>query len=136
MAWHDIRYHICRGDAISYWRLDKPTIVGELPSRSSHCTAAEMLRCAVDNRFRGNLFWAYNDAHHPISSDAFEALRSFSAERPVLTAHANLLAWLRSLRPQPPGWWRSLYLDICNMLRDASRSVSLNYTYMDGTFVR
>jgi hypothetical protein len=52
-------YDPCRED-VSYWGLDKPTVVAELPADSAHYTATQMIDCAYANGFYGDMFWAYN----------------------------------------------------------------------------
>lgn len=56
-------YDPCRED-VSYWGLDKPTIVAELPADSIYYTSSEMIECAFNNGFYGDMFWAYNGGHH------------------------------------------------------------------------
>jgi len=50
-------YDPCREPA-SYWGLDKPTVVGELPATSAHYSASDMLSCSYDGGFGGDLYWA------------------------------------------------------------------------------
>jgi hypothetical protein len=85
------------GATPSYWGLDKPTVVGEVGTTSTHYSNAEMLDKHAANGFAGDLFWALNDPSFPYDS-ALSALSSFSAAHSSRTSHAALLAWLRSLR--------------------------------------
>ena len=89
---------MCRKPA-SYWGLDKPAVVAELPATSSHYSAAQMLACSKTNGFAGDLFWALNDPDFPLDA-ALSALAAFTSSHPELTTFESLLAWLESL-PAP-----------------------------------
>jgi len=86
-------YDPCR-EPLSYWGVDKPTVVAELPASSQHYSPSEMLRCAQANGFSGDLFWAYNDPGFPLDQ-ALPALSNFTRAQPALTSYANLLLWLQ-----------------------------------------
>eukprot|EP00966_Prymnesium_polylepis_P199827 4631043-Prymnesium_polylepis.2 len=59
-------------ESIDFWRLDKPTIFAELPSKvhsngqNLDRDSTQLLGCALDNGFAGALFWAHNDPGNPL----------------------------------------------------------------------
>jgi len=86
----------CRENA-SYWELDKPTVIAELPPTSDHYSTDQMMACAFNNGFYGDMFWAYNDDKFPWK-DALPALNNFSNQHPSATTYTALKSWLQSLR--------------------------------------
>jgi len=90
-------YDPCRKPA-SYWGVDKQMVVAELPATSSHYTTSQMLQCAFEGGFAGDLFWAINDASFPIG-EAYIALRNFTLKHADATSFLALQKWLRQLRP-------------------------------------
>ena len=91
-------YDMCREPA-SHWKLDKPTVIAELPATSSHYTAAQMLNCSRAHGYAGDLFWAVNDPAFPLAP-ALRALAAFAAAHPAQTSFDALVAWLGQL-PAP-----------------------------------
>jgi len=85
-------YDPCR-EPTSYWALDKPTVVGELPATSDYYTAEQMIACAEKNGFAGDLFWAYNDGDFPVDT-ALAPLASYAAAHADVASFAALVAYL------------------------------------------
>jgi hypothetical protein len=93
-------YDPCRQNAtVAYWKLDKPTVVGELMATSKHYTSSQMLKCAFDHGFIGDMFWAYNDPKFPVAA-ALPALKESAAQHSDISSYATLIAWLASANPQ------------------------------------
>ncbi len=44
----------------SYWKLDKPTIIGETPATAGKYTVRQMVENAFSNGYAGIMFWSYN----------------------------------------------------------------------------
>merc|ERR1711904_521006 len=87
---------------VSYWKLDKPTVVGELPPTSEHYSTQEMLNKMSANGFRGALFWAYNDPSFD-TTPAIAPLEAFSKqEGATYKAVLEWLAFSPSPAPTPP----------------------------------
>jgi len=89
-------YDPCRVPA-SYWKLDKPTIVGELPATGgSFYTPNQLLDCSLKNNYWGVLFWSYAvdfDWHQAVT-----AWNQFYDGHTNLCSYANLVNWVKSLR--------------------------------------
>ena len=92
-------YDPCR-ESTSYWALDKPTVVGELPAASEHYSASAMMACAEKNGFMGDMFWAYNDPGLPLAP-ALPALRAFAKAHGATASYSALSAWLAAPTPPP-----------------------------------
>lgn len=83
----------------SYWQLDKPTLVGELPSTISqyhYYTAESFMNDVYANGFIGAAFWSYNDPNFPWQ-DALPSWSDFaSSHSPSLCSYSSLLSWIQS----------------------------------------
>jgi hypothetical protein len=83
--------------ASSFWRLDKPTVVGELPSTGGdHYNPQTFMNNALQNGFIGAMFWAYN-ADWPLDT-ALPALNSFYTSHVSIASYSNLVSWIQSLK--------------------------------------
>jgi hypothetical protein len=91
----DWGYDPCRKNA-SFWKLDKPTVVAELPPTSAHYTTPQMMSGAFDNGFIGDMFWAYND-HSFNYAAALPALKAFAQQHAAVSNYDAIVAWLKSL---------------------------------------
>jgi len=84
-------------ESASYWKLDKPTLVGELPATGGQFyKPAQIMNSSFVNNFWGTAFWAYNadfDWHDDIA-----AWNQFYADHPQLASYNTLVSWLGSLR--------------------------------------
>jgi len=93
-------YDPCREPA-SYWKLDKPTMFGELPATGgSFYTPSVMMNGTLSNNFWGTAFWAYND---PGSGDFdwhkdITAWNDFYKAHTAMSSYNTLVGWLNSLR--------------------------------------
>lgn len=83
---------------ISHWKLDKPTVVAEIPPSSEHYSVQQMLDVSTGNGFKGIMFWAYNDGDFDISP-AITPLKSFSQAHGA--AYDALLSWMAAPTPAP-----------------------------------
>lgn len=88
-------YDPCR-ENVSYWGLDKPVVVAELPPTSTYYSAAAMMNCALTNGFMGDMFWAYNDPSFPYTA-ALPALQDFARNHGDISSFNALVAWLTRL---------------------------------------
>lgn len=95
----DWGYDPCR-KPVSYWQLDKPVVVGELPANSMKYTTAAMMDCALSNGFAGDMFWAFNDPAFPIEPAA-DALRAFRSAHADIASYEALRSWLAKPTPAP-----------------------------------
>jgi len=88
-------YDPCR-EPTSYWGLDKPTVVGELPATGgAHYKPLDLLQCSFNNSFIGDMFWAYKadfDWHQ-----ATTAWNSFYSSHSNIASYASLVSWLKTL---------------------------------------
>jgi len=83
----------------SFWLLDKPTIVGELPATGgSYYTPYQTLNNSYTNGFVGELFWAYN-SDWPWTT-ALPALNQFYSEHEAIANFQALVNWLQNLSNQ------------------------------------
>lgn len=82
----------------SYWGLDKPTVVAELPAVSTHYSTQQMLDGMTTNGFKGALFWAYNDPALPVPDAALQTMKTFSAQQSA--SYNKIIDWL-SFTPSP-----------------------------------
>lgn len=82
----------------TYWGLDKPTVVGELPAKSDHYSVEQMLDGMTANGFKGVLFWAYNDPASPVPDAAIQMLKAFSSKQAA--SYQKVIDWL-SFTPSP-----------------------------------
>eukprot|EP01123_Difflugia_compressa_P000562 TRINITY_DN10655_c0_g1_i1.p1 TRINITY_DN10655_c0_g1~~TRINITY_DN10655_c0_g1_i1.p1 ORF type:complete len:348 (+),score=58.93 TRINITY_DN10655_c0_g1_i1:112-1155(+) len=93
---NDWGYDPCREPA-SYWKLDKPTIVGELPATGgSYYTPIQLMTTSLQNNFWGTAFWSYNadfDWHKDI-----DAWNTFYSQHSSISSYETLTHWLSSLR--------------------------------------
>jgi len=86
----------CRANT-TYWKLDKVTMVGELPSDAgSFYTPEQFMNCSYANGFTGTMYWAYN-ADWPLTS-ALPALNNFYNAHQSVSTYSALVAWAKSLR--------------------------------------
>jgi len=91
----DWGYDPCRESA-SWWSLDKPTVVGELPSDAgTYYTPDQFMNCTYFNDFIGEMFWAYN-ADWPWTS-ALPALNNFYAAHSSIANYQALVSWMKTL---------------------------------------
>jgi len=81
----------------TYWKLDKPTMVGELPATGGqYYTPDKLMNGTLANGFWGNAFWAYNadfDWHKDV-----DAWNQFYASHSQLASYNTLVSWLKGLR--------------------------------------
>jgi hypothetical protein len=90
-------YDPCRENT-AYWKLDKVTMVGELPSDAgTYYTPDQFMNCSYNNGFAGTMYWAYN-ADWPLSS-ALPALNNFYNAHQSISTYQALVNWAKSLRP-------------------------------------
>jgi len=88
-------YDPCRENT-SYWKLDKPTLVGELPSDAGNFyTPQKFMDCAFENDFIGSMFWSYN-SDWPWT-DAQAALNGFYNAHSDISSYNVLINWLKAL---------------------------------------
>lgn len=78
----------------TYWGLDKPTVIGEIPTTSKFYNASNMLQVPFDNGFRGSVFWAFNDPQFPLGP-AVAPMAAFSKTVGELGTYAAVTAWLQ-----------------------------------------
>jgi len=92
----DWGYDPCRENA-AYWKLDKPTMTGELPATGgNYYTPYQFLNCSYNNNFWGAMFWAYN-ADWPLDT-ALSGLNQFYSEHSSISSYNALITWSQSLR--------------------------------------
>jgi len=92
----DWGYDPCRAN-MTYWKLDKPTMVGELPSDAgTYYTPEQFMNCTYANGFNGAMFWAYN-ADSPLTS-AYPALNNFYNAHQSIANYQALVTWAKNLR--------------------------------------
>jgi len=85
----------CRVPA-SYWQLDKPTVVGELPATGgSHYSPTDLLQCSFNDSYVGDMFWSYK-VDFPWRN-AITAWNSFYSNHANVASYAALVKWLKSL---------------------------------------
>jgi len=84
----------CREPA-SYWALDKPTVIGELPATGgSHYNPMQLLDCSYNHSFVGDMFWAYNadfDWHQAING-----WNTFFTDHTSVSSYATLVSFLKT----------------------------------------
>merc|ERR1712137_536945 len=88
-------YDPCRENT-TYWKLDKPVVVGELPPTSKFYTSDELMHCAFANGFSGDIFWAYNDPAFDYQQ-ALPSLRSFAVQHSEISSFVAIVSWLKAL---------------------------------------
>jgi hypothetical protein len=86
-------YDPMRAVDVSHWKLDKPTVVAELPPKSNFYSVADLLQKPTANGFKGVMFWAYNDPSFDIHP-AMAPLKSFASSHGA--TYSALLSWLHS----------------------------------------
>jgi len=87
----------CRANT-TYWKLDKVTMVGELPSDAgTYYSPEQFMNCSYANGFTGTMYWAYN-ADWPLPS-AYSGLNNFYNAHQSIASYSALVTWARSLRP-------------------------------------
>jgi len=92
----DWGYDPCRKDT-TFWKLDKPTVVGELPSTGGNFySPIQIMNCSYNNGFIGTQFWSYN-SDWPWTS-AQPALNAFYNAHATVSSYQTLVNWLNSLR--------------------------------------
>jgi hypothetical protein len=91
----DWGYDPCRKNA-SFWKLDKPTVVAELPPTSQHYSTDAMLQCAFENGFIGDMFWAYNDPAFNYRA-ALTPLQNFARGHAAVSSYDAIVAWLKTI---------------------------------------
>jgi len=88
-------YDPCREPA-SYWKLDKPTLVGELPATGGQFySPIQLMNVSFAHNFYGTAFWAYNadfDWHADIA-----AWKQFYTQHTQIASYNTLVSWLKSL---------------------------------------
>jgi hypothetical protein len=85
-------YDPCRAN-VSYWGMDKPVVVAELPPTSSYYSTTTMMNCALKNGFMGDMFWAYNDPAFPYTA-ALPSLQAFARNYSDIASFSALVSWL------------------------------------------
>lgn len=93
----DWGYDPMRAD-VSHWKLDKPTVVAEIPPSSDHYTVQELLDVSTGNGFKGLMFWAYNDDSFDVSP-AIAPLKSYAQAHGA--SYDALLSWMAAPTPAP-----------------------------------
>lgn len=85
----------------AHWQLDKPTVVAEMVSKSSHYSVADVLSKSTNNGFMGVLFWGYNDPDvaHGCSKDDVAPLKAYSAAQGA--SYTKILDYLAAPTPPP-----------------------------------
>merc|ERR1711988_1427543 len=83
---------------VSHWKLDRPTVVAEIPPTSQFYSVSEVLEKSSANGFQGLLFWAYNDPSFSIGP-VLAPLKSFATQHKA--TYAAILAWLSAPTPAP-----------------------------------
>eukprot|EP01121_Diplochlamys_sp_Union-15-3_P001520 TRINITY_DN1130_c0_g1_i4.p1 TRINITY_DN1130_c0_g1~~TRINITY_DN1130_c0_g1_i4.p1 ORF type:complete len:203 (-),score=47.43 TRINITY_DN1130_c0_g1_i4:31-639(-) len=92
----DWGYDPCRKNA-AFWKLDKPTIVGELPATGgTHYTPSNFMTCTFNNGFYGSVFWSYNADFSWTA--AAPALKQFGQNHEQIASYQALVNWLKNLR--------------------------------------
>jgi hypothetical protein len=88
-------YDPCR-EPTSYWKLDKPTLVGELPATGgSHYTPIGLLQCSYNDSYIGDMFWSYSvdfDWHTAVT-----AWNNFYGQHSSVASYTSLVNWLKTL---------------------------------------
>jgi len=88
-------YDPCRENT-DYWKLDKWTVVGELPSDAgTYYTPDQFMNCSYTNGFIGTMYWAYN-ADWPLTS-ALPALNNFYAAHTSISTYTAIINWLKTI---------------------------------------
>jgi len=91
----DWGYDPCREPA-SYWALDKPTVVGELPvDGGAHYTPLQLLECSYNHSFVGDLFWSYAQGNWRA---AIQGWNTFYEEHTDISSETTLINWLKTLQ--------------------------------------
>jgi hypothetical protein len=89
-------YDPCREPA-SYWSLDKPTVVGELPATGGQFyTPTQLVECSFKDNYWGDMFWAYNADFD--WKKAIPAWTQFYQEHAGISSYTSLVNWLKTLR--------------------------------------
>jgi len=86
-------YDPCRGN-VSYWGMDKPVVIAELPPTSSYYSASVMMNCALSGGFVGDMFWAYNDPAFAYAV-ALPSLQAFAHNYDSIASFGAVVTWLR-----------------------------------------
>lgn len=85
----------------AHWELDRPTVVGEIPSKSKYYSVEQMLTSSTSNGFKGAMFWAYNDPSFDVTP-ALAPLKAYAKNHSA--TYDAILAWLAAPSPKPsPG---------------------------------
>eukprot|EP00615_Pteridomonas_danica_P009214 CAMPEP_0114335554 /NCGR_PEP_ID=MMETSP0101-20121206/5129_1 /TAXON_ID=38822 ORGANISM="Pteridomonas danica, Strain PT" /NCGR_SAMPLE_ID=MMETSP0101 /ASSEMBLY_ACC=CAM_ASM_000211 /LENGTH=178 /DNA_ID=CAMNT_0001467205 /DNA_START=636 /DNA_END=1172 /DNA_ORIENTATION=- len=89
-------YDPCRED-VSYWELDKATVVAELPATSQFYSATEMINCAYTNGFYGDMFWAYNGGDDFPDTASIEPMSDFVTNHSAIDNYEVLVDFIANL---------------------------------------
>lgn len=83
---------------VSHWKLDKPTVIAEIPPTSAHYTVQDILDASTANGFKGAMFWAYNDESFDIRP-VLMPLKSFAKTQGA--GYDTLLSWMGAATSSP-----------------------------------
>eukprot|EP00927_Polykrikos_kofoidii_P031765 TRINITY_DN27237_c0_g1_i1.p1 TRINITY_DN27237_c0_g1~~TRINITY_DN27237_c0_g1_i1.p1 ORF type:complete len:413 (-),score=75.78 TRINITY_DN27237_c0_g1_i1:64-1248(-) len=90
-------YDPMRAD-VAHWKLNRPTVVAEIPPKSNYYSVDQMLSTSTSNGFKGTLFWAYNDRKFDVSP-VLAPLQVYASDRGA--TYDAILAWLAAPTPGP-----------------------------------